>query len=95
MCWATPTCATTTVPGSSGATTGTVVEWSYHRDRPVTAYFLYIVSIILIVAMLIVAALYFKALKSGKKSKLLVAVDLPILAVYAVFLLWYFNVIAF
>ncbi|TVR68417.1 MAG: hypothetical protein EA427_10940 [Spirochaetaceae bacterium] len=69
---------------------GSWIEWSYHRDRPVTAYFLYIVSGVFIVGILFIGAIHFKTIKQGKTSRLM-KVDILLLVVYAIFLMWFFN----
>ncbi|MDZ7795290.1 MAG: sulfurtransferase [Spirochaetia bacterium] len=69
---------------------GSWVEWSYDRDRPVTAYFLYIVSAVFILGIVVIGAAYIVKRRKGKSSKLL-KIDLLVLIIYAIFLMWYFN----
>lgn len=69
---------------------GSWIEYSYHRDRPVTAYFLYIVSGVFIVGILFIGAVHYKTITQGKTSKLM-KLDLLLLIVYAIFLMWFFN----
>ncbi|MEX2445260.1 MAG: rhodanese-like domain-containing protein [Alkalispirochaeta sp.] len=69
---------------------GSWVEWSYHRDRPVTAYFLYIVSGVFFVGIVFIGAIHFKKVKQGKSSKL-IKLDVLLLVIYALFVAWFFN----
>ncbi len=69
---------------------GSWIEWSYHRDRPVTAYFLYIVSGVFLLGIVFIGTMHFRTIRQGKASKLL-KLDLLVLIVYAIFLMWFFN----
>lgn len=69
---------------------GSWIEWSYHRDRSVTSYLLYIVSGVFIAGILFIGGIHFKTIRKGKVSKLL-KVDMLLLVGYAVFLMWFFN----
>ncbi len=69
---------------------GSWIEYSYHRDRAVTAHFLTTVSGVFIVGILFLGGIHFKTIRQGKASKLL-KIDMLLLVVYAIFLMWFFN----
>ncbi len=70
---------------------GSWIEWSYHRDRSVTAYFLYIVSGFFLLGIAFIGVLHYRKVRQGKTSGLL-KLGLMLLIILVIFLMWYYNI---
>ncbi len=69
---------------------GSWIEYSYHRDEPVTAYFLYIISALFVAAIIGLGVWHALRVRAGQPS-VLIKVDIAVAIAFVVFLGWYFN----